>query len=573
MSPDNAFGRFEIARTNPSIFLGSEAETPQLWAEVDENPSSGVIKRIIMEVKMPSTSTTEGTESMQAKLNLTRQLMEPDADVEDRTRYTWPGFEPDLDLFTDPGEYQVFFYAELGANNIPTEPGITNVFRAGDSTPPIPFDLRSPENQAQVDFESPGKLGVFTWEESQSNTQNVHYIFRLWRDQAKIDLFLESPPIVTNFFQLTLEQVENTTFWWDVVAVDDTGSFTFSKSVYEVTFLSTNVDLPGFIGGKVFDRDTGEPIPNFDVIVSNEVERHIHFQTGEFLIVVSPSPDPISVTFKADNYIDFEQNNIAVNSLAKIVFDVSLIKKDKPLEWELSIHSSPITNIPFSGSFSGMTEHRSTLQDGTHVQILSEPIVMQDRRYYKFDHWLVNGAINDRDTTEVQLVLDRNTVLRAIYLQTTGIRVADGWNLISLPFSDSNVSGESIFDRLPIQPNAVWIWNEGKFEKTLETAPGSGCWVRANKAKFIGVESKLPGVTSQFCNKGWNLIGSIGADPLDLSDDPDIVGTIWAWNRETQTYFSISSNALDEQDRYKLLPGDGYWMYLKSPKVMNLKAQ
>ena len=317
--------QLKVFRSNPTLFLTSEAGPPDLWAEVDRKVVDELVNTIFMEVRKPNSLVTEGSETMQANLVLTQQFMNPDSSITERVRYTWPGDDADLNLFADPGKYQVLFYARSNLDLAISEPKAIQVYRASGTALPSAFNLEAPQDGAQVDFLATGTLGLFSWSESTSSGSEINNIFRLWEDADKTELALESSPLSANFFLISPNELPNAIYWWDVVAVDSVGNFTTSTDTFQVALLSTNAETTGSVSGTVYDRITGSPIPDFDIDFENLVGFAKHEPSGQqFTAILAPRPEPFSITVRAPGYKNFPLADISIESQTKLVFEIPM---------------------------------------------------------------------------------------------------------------------------------------------------------------------------------------------------------------------------------------------------------
>ena len=475
--PDNSIIPVSIHRTNPTIFLGNPQEIPHLWAEVNERPEDEKVHTLFFEVKRPDAFELEGSESMQANLELIRQEMDPIEAGANKVRFQWPGNGADTTLFNQPGKYEIYFYAINGTDSSISSPAVTYVFRQPqDVELPSAFELLTPLPKAQVDFVSDDKLGVFSWEPSRSEASNIHYIFRLWNNVEKTSLAFESPLLTTPFYVLKPQAIAAETYWWDVVAIDDQGNIRHSSETYEVTLIVTSPgeSSPGYITGRAFDRDTGNLVPDLDIIVDKKDQNRIlHFPSGEFLVIELGSSNPLTLVFQSPVYSESTISDLVIQS-----FD--------------SIH----LNIP-------MTRQRMELFSGWNL--ISYPVISDDR-----------------------------AVIRQV-------------------LSDGN-----------------WEWREGFYRFTVEIVPGFGCWVKRDNPVNITFDGQIPDDFDQIYSKGWNLIGVKGHKPIEWLEENEAIGLIWGWDAKDQAYYPINGESIPQGERYLLIPGRGYWVYLSTRRKIKM---
>ena len=291
--PTNSIPGPQIDRKVPTVFLTADEDIPKkdednpknmLWAEIDQDPDD--IIRIWMEVKKVADDPgiQDETSTMQHILDFFVEPMDF-YDNDGFVGYEWPrditNFNPQ-GLFEDPGAYQVFFYAESDDERAElSDPVEVFVYRASGDHTPSDFSLDLPEDKTKVDYnpEIEASSGVFTWEASQSTGGDIKYIYRLWEDEGRTTLVLESEPLITSHFFLSPELIEDgTTYWWDVVAVDSQGNSKKSKDVFQFTVDNLNFPSVWTIVTLV-DKTSGEPITNGQVTIP---ERNNEKMLGSF---------------------------------------------------------------------------------------------------------------------------------------------------------------------------------------------------------------------------------------------------------------------------------------------------
>ena len=583
ITPTNSVGTIEIARNNPSLFLAQE-EPPQgrLWAEVDETPLSGTVDSIFMEVKKPGELDSDGgdenvSESMQAGLQLVKQLMNPNDGIIDRVRFEWPGFQPNLDVFNEPGVYQVFYYAKAKADSQPSEPGVSLVYRASGEFTPTSFDLISPENGAILDFnpereDIENASGIFRWVESLSGADDIRYIYRLWRDENRRNLMFESNPRTSNFIAFTSTELPSGTFWWDVVAVDGQQNFTVSNQISKITIQLTNIEFPGIIFGTIQDETSqavlADSLVEFtgddgDVFVLKQAK-------GKYTAIVDNDANYV-LTAKSEGFNDLEKRVMDVRSAAKIELDFLLSRKTN--QHLVTISTRP-AHISITHTLGAQDLFPIAVNSGTEVTLTAPRIASVENNGYVFIGWRRddNSVISDETSLTFSVMSDIS--LKAEF-ELPGIQVYPGWNLISTPVILQDPFVETVFaktnDNTFYHQGVLWTWEDRTFKTVSSLDVGRGYWVNSSDTALVMTKGSLtdPNENDIFCKKGWNLVGLKGLEPFSIPVDAGTIGIVWFWDGTSQQYRAINSEEIPDNQQGKFIPGQGYWVYVRSDKPIS----
>ena len=460
--PTNAIPALQIDRASPTVFLPPGPDIPQrlVWAEIHKKPEE--IRRIWMEVKpVAAEDKVNANSTMQHALDLFIEPMDFYSNG-DYVGYEWPRNVADpnpFGLFLETGAYQVFFYAESTDDFVEiSDPVETFVYRASGKHLPAGFSLLLPENGSVVDYnpDTPPSSGVFTWEASQSTGGDVKYIYRVWEDDDRTMLVFESEPLVTTYIFLPPIIVDDATYWWDVIAVDDEGNFKKSNEPFNFIVEKPNF-VPGQLEIKLVDEQTGDPIENGEVVILPLKEAMIKGPKGRYFKIL-PARKDYTIIASADGYRDSGEQKVEVISGEKTVFQQKLTQL-KETEYTLSILSEP-QGIPIRGSVDGETDFISIFDFGTKISLDAPEIFLSADGYHKFTHWALDGTNDEEEKLTVSFEIIRDMTVEAVYRSVVGILFHPGWNLISVPvmlddFSmDTLLSGHS--DLTPLVEGKIW---------------------------------------------------------------------------------------------------------------------
>jgi len=269
----NAPGDVCIARVADTVFLNdSETCAEGLWAEVENLDRLGTIWA---EVKspVPETETVGADPDFDPALTGQSAMRLPkipttDYDQENH-RYEWKGDGNGIGGFSDPGIYQVFYFAKDYKTENVSQLTETRVYknRAGNRSPGA-FALISPADGEEV-FTS----AILDWEDTTDpDGDSLTYTLLI----AEHGSFPDTEPAIRkeglspSACLLTPDdKVEaGRDYYWKVLAVDEYGAVRESGTRMFHTPIG-NPD-PSWIQGHVYNASTKEPVAAFDVVVGDE---------------------------------------------------------------------------------------------------------------------------------------------------------------------------------------------------------------------------------------------------------------------------------------------------------------
>ena len=592
LTPTNSIGTLEVARTHPSLFLetGEDAQG-LLWAEVDERPRN--VNSIFMEVKKPGQLDPDAgdqgvSESMQAGLELARQLMLPEdrPSVLNRVRYEWPGLEANLELFDPPGIYKIFYYAKAASDFQPSEPKVSFLFRGSGVTEPSPFRLMSPENGATIDInpvevDPNGTFGIFRWEESQVESGDVQYIFRLWKDEDRNNLLFETdltiPPFVSfNPGELPLQPV-----YWDVVAVDTQGNARISQDLFQVEIVETNPDpIVGGLAGTLLDKETGVRITAPGTVFVSDDATTVQTPNNAGFYTKKVRSGTYVVRAEITGYKPVMQTEVTVPPGPPVTLDIELERLEEPVtQRRLGVNSNPPSTIAFiEGTQNGLTNFEAILNDNFSVQLKAPSTIIDGDTGYRFVRWRkstasvpVEEVIEQPDLPQFNIDADTDLV---VDYEEIGFDLKAGWNLVSSPVSLQSTSGVSdIFpsgNDTSTDRKTVWTWVDERFRVASNLKLGAGYWINETQPQLIPTRGTTPATFQQILRKGWNLVGVRGFKSISQPTATNNIGPVWAWDNENQRYCPIDSDLTPEIKRGRLMPGEAYWIYARSLTPLKL---
>ena len=601
--PTNGIGSLAIERVHPSLFLGpNETILPddtnperRLWAEIDAMPSQ--VQEIFLEVKLPGVKDPDNgdasiPDSMQASLNLEKQLMIRNDFHQGNVRYEWPPSTNDVgvmnsffktDLFDTPGVYQLFYYAKSPSDTEPSQPGTSFLYRASPGTPgPSDFGLLSPPDKASIAFNSgpntpTNRAAIFIWEESSSPNPPVRYLFRLWKDKDRRELQFETRPRTAPFVFFTSKELPTGTFFWDVVAIDSSANFFIVGEPREVKVVIPNaIDLDGFLFVNFQDSVTSGPLLQGSISIEPEgrVKQRVE-ANGEFLFLISPSDsETIQISAEFNGYEKLAPIGITIRpgDLEERIFELD--PKSETTTKTFTLKTPELKNVEIKGAHGRRTddseEYTIDLDEGFQLDIEAPEAVVVGDIGYRFKRWETTDLDNpDPENPKFpSLAITDATSLMAVY-EEIGMQLQPKWNVVSTPVELGN---DDVMDVLGTDGSTrpiVWEWRNGLMQVPREIEPGKAYLVRSDSNRSIETRGQTPPL-STVLRKGWNFVAVKGFHPINAPQNPAIMGRIWEWDPDSQNYCPITDESIPEFRRGKMFPAQGYWIYAVDDVVVNL---
>jgi hypothetical protein len=302
-------GDVAILGVAPSVFLGEGESSANLWAQVDDNDR---LDTIWIEVKAPGYMPVDPGGSGQAEMVLPKSA--------------WESYDPDLDHFewpshggfTDPGTYQVFYFAkDVDTGNV-SPLRETKVYKAktGNSAPNA-FSLVSPAEGDEV-----LTTVVLDWEDVlDPDGDPVSYTVLL----SKADPAFTDPVSIQGLnYSATLvgpaQGIEDLSeYYWKVQAIDPYGTITES----EARAFNTNNTNPvvGWVRGHVYDVANNASITSAVVGVG---EVALNTGLGGYYLGQVP-PGTYTMTASAGGYDVGSQSGVEIGDGALVTKNFGLV--------------------------------------------------------------------------------------------------------------------------------------------------------------------------------------------------------------------------------------------------------
>ncbi|MDM8515831.1 hypothetical protein QUF76_06495 [Desulfobacterales bacterium HSG16] len=290
-TPDDIF----ITRVSDTIFLtDSENTTDDIWAQVNDNTRA---ETIWIEVKPPK---------YMPEIPVTLSQVEQDffamTGSLDNDRYKWN----ELDVFSDPGMYQVFYFAEDNSTGILSSLMETRVYKAKQgNSPPDPFELVSPTDMATA----PTSL-ILNWQDAiDPEGDRVIYTVLVSKNDPSFTAPIIKQGLMSSGCSVTPEDdIEDfSTYHWKVLAIDEYGAVRDS----DVRTFCTDEDISGgfgYVEGSVtLAADPGRKVADATIFFTNpdtgDIMHQINMKRFEGDYECRPKSGKYNIQAKGDRYI------------------------------------------------------------------------------------------------------------------------------------------------------------------------------------------------------------------------------------------------------------------------------
>jgi len=327
----NDAGDVTVTRVTQTLFLEALETSTGLYADVDDNTR---LRTIWVEVKPPGYAPLDPGGSGQAEMDLTKTV---GVWNNKNSRYEWENLEG----FTDPGTYQVFYFAkdDISGNISPLME--TRVYKALKSnTPPEPFNLLLPQDNAQVLTEL-----MLDWEDTkdpQGDRMTYTVLLSKGDDTFKDSIRIEGLVYSACLLDRSLGIEDLSRYYWKVQAIDEYGAVRSAPESGARVFNTNNTNpvFPGWIKGLIYDAASGTPLSHG--IVSLGGLSLTAALGGYYLGNVQAGT--YEITASADGYIPKCYSNIHISSLGQVTKNFALnavptlIKGDLHRDGTIDLH-------------------------------------------------------------------------------------------------------------------------------------------------------------------------------------------------------------------------------------------
>ena len=308
----NAGDPADITSVTPTIILTSAAKDQQLW--LSTYGSAANVDTAWVEVRSPDFTLTSagGKATMQLVVDLPKLPMTYNSASNRWKAVTSPYTGTIFTGFTTPGTYELFYYTRDLNGTIYTKRGVVYRQSYGNSSPD-PFDLVAP-----TDGSAQKTTLLLSWNgATDPDNDLLTYTVQISRDNtfAKVDYVLEglTDPVAAIGPEAAL--LDLTTYYWQVIAIDQYGAVQTSSQVWSFKTDNTN-GLPGIIKGTL-RSDTGTPIAGGTVSVGSQ--NFTTLSNGAFIFIMTTGS--YNLTAIANGY---QKKTLSIIATAGAIHDGSM---------------------------------------------------------------------------------------------------------------------------------------------------------------------------------------------------------------------------------------------------------
>jgi hypothetical protein len=288
----------DITAVLPTTILGTSATSQTLWMQVND---SSRVERAWVEIRTPATTASSGGTGQVIPGGLDSMPLIYDG-------LKWVG---DYSQFTDPGRYDVYYYARDNQTGDTSPMAHTVIYKKKPgNTAPSAFTLSTPATASQMKLPFP-----LAWKESNDSDGKTYSLIVATDPNFSTVVYREDDipvgatilpesalrdPVNPGFYYC---QNNNASCWWKVRAIDDFGEETWSDS-RNFKVLMSNV-LSVMI--KAYVTSGGLPVSDASCSVSSG-DSVVSLPTG--LCLMTTSSLPVTASFSAAGYT--AQSSVAV---------------------------------------------------------------------------------------------------------------------------------------------------------------------------------------------------------------------------------------------------------------------
>ena len=132
------------------------------------------------------------------------------------------------------------------------------------------------------------------------------------------------------------------------------------------------------------------------------------------------------------------------------------------------------------------------------------------------------------------------------------LQLKAGWNMVSLPLIPDNSSVYEIFKDLPLNIRPVVTWQSPIFVPVDKIEPKRGYWVFTPEDINITILGTPINDTRISLKAGWNMVGTVGLQNLNLSLIPNQVPQRPAVTWESPIFVPVT----------EIKPGKSVWVFV-----------
>jgi len=306
-----------VTEVSEAQFLGTEDSTVNIWGEVDE---PGDARIIWVEVKAPNYDPGEPGEGKQIEMDTFKKAT-VDTAPDNNNRFVWNnlggGSDP-ADLFSEPGTYQVFYFAKDNISGNLSPLMETRVYKAktGNSEP-TPFTLVYP------DADDPVRTTLMLdWTDSSDpdgDSFSYSILFSKNDNSFAAPIRIEGVEHSSYLVGSEVGLDDLSTYYWKVQAIDEYGAIRES-GIWSFNTDNTNPVVAWF-KGYIYNSSTNQTIADAAVLIDNST---IGTDSGGYYLgEITPGSHTFTVTTAGYSPANYEEVLFQEGSLMNIDFGLA----------------------------------------------------------------------------------------------------------------------------------------------------------------------------------------------------------------------------------------------------------
>jgi len=318
------------------VTLEPEDAGPTVTAELED---VSIVDEAWVEIAEPG-HTLKNKEDMTEQQEIDLHRFRYNEVDEAENEFIWNNFSSnkELDNFSEPGEYEVFYFArEKGTNDVSLFMESDIIRNKAENQPPTPFNAVFPTNGTDT-----AVALAFDWEDSTDpdSDEPVTYTITVSTDENFDSIYYRERGLDDSYAVVDKEANlrDSTIYYWKVLASDVDGGTTLmgengtgyssrrftsaaeTESINSFTAKLSN-GYPGFIKGIVFDNDTSAELGGSAVHVEGIDGSYTTTDSGAYVMELDSGE--YSVSAQMSGYIE-NTETAKVNALSTTERDIGL---------------------------------------------------------------------------------------------------------------------------------------------------------------------------------------------------------------------------------------------------------
>ncbi len=196
---------------------------------------------------------------------------------------------------------------------------------------------------------------------------------------------------------------------------------------------------------------------------------------------------------------------------------------------------------------------------------------------WRFDHWAgaLSGSTNPTSTT-----MYSSKTVNAYFVQNINyVNLTSGWNIVSLPYIQSNTSVASVLSSISGSFDYVKYFNSLDTADPWKTYRVGGTandltnidhkmsfWIHTTAPCTLSVYGNIPVSTSIQLYTGWNMVGYPSGTPRQASATlPGVADHVGVWSATAPYVTDYTDKTLVTMSK-----GNGYWIHVTADATWNV---